>query len=316
MGGGQRHSKNAGAMGCESQTHAEKRALGFGTISERLGKDAVKDFDACSLSLQYAIDPMVTPQGVLFSKEAILENLLSQKKEISRKLKAWQEQEAVRQEQEHTKEEQSRESRVQAFHMMNHGASNTAAADQGGPTTAADEDVVSPTSLATNVKTTDFEADQVRTMKAFWLPSQTPTADKSLDKPNTSTVCPVSGKKLKMKDLVSVSFTIAREGMTGARYMCPSCCKGFTNSSKIVILKPTGAALCSECHSKFVVPDGVWDGKKVGPKDAIKLERGGTGFVATNTLKSERHQHLGIGSGAADIRGQSAGPTSAFGLRY
>ena len=38
MGRGQRHSKNAGTMGVEGLTYHEKRALGFGTVKERLGK--------------------------------------------------------------------------------------------------------------------------------------------------------------------------------------------------------------------------------------------------------------------------------------
>eukprot|EP00967_Tisochrysis_lutea_P144194 scaffold268916_cov26-Tisochrysis_lutea.AAC.1 len=38
MGKGQRHSKNAGVMGSEALTYAERRGLGFGTVRERLGK--------------------------------------------------------------------------------------------------------------------------------------------------------------------------------------------------------------------------------------------------------------------------------------
>lgn len=38
MGKGQRHSKNAGVMGCEALSYSERRALGFGTVKERLGK--------------------------------------------------------------------------------------------------------------------------------------------------------------------------------------------------------------------------------------------------------------------------------------
>ena len=36
--GGQRHSKNAGTMGVEGLTYHEKKALGFGTVQQRLGK--------------------------------------------------------------------------------------------------------------------------------------------------------------------------------------------------------------------------------------------------------------------------------------
>lgn len=38
MGKGQRHSKNAGVMGSEALTYAERKSLGYGTVSERLGK--------------------------------------------------------------------------------------------------------------------------------------------------------------------------------------------------------------------------------------------------------------------------------------
>lgn len=53
-GGGSRHSKNAGTMGSENMTYWERKQLGFGTVKERLGKETVKDFDACALSLQHA----------------------------------------------------------------------------------------------------------------------------------------------------------------------------------------------------------------------------------------------------------------------
>lgn len=33
-----KHSKNAGVMGSESLTYHERKALGFGTVQERLGK--------------------------------------------------------------------------------------------------------------------------------------------------------------------------------------------------------------------------------------------------------------------------------------
>jgi nitric oxide synthase-interacting protein len=38
MGRGQRHSKNAGIMGSEALTYHERKALGFGTVKERIGK--------------------------------------------------------------------------------------------------------------------------------------------------------------------------------------------------------------------------------------------------------------------------------------
>ena len=41
-------------MGSENLTYGERKALGFGTMKERLGKETVKDFDACALGLTHA----------------------------------------------------------------------------------------------------------------------------------------------------------------------------------------------------------------------------------------------------------------------
>ena len=43
--GGSRHSKNAGTMGCEALTYAERKGLGYGTVQERLGKVASPGVD-------------------------------------------------------------------------------------------------------------------------------------------------------------------------------------------------------------------------------------------------------------------------------
>lgn len=42
----------------------------------------------------YLQDPVCTPDGFLFSKEAIIENLVQQKKAIKRKLAAWEAQQS------------------------------------------------------------------------------------------------------------------------------------------------------------------------------------------------------------------------------
>jgi hypothetical protein len=53
-------------------------------------QDSQGNFDDCCLTLQPAVNPVVTPDGFLFSREAILENLLQQKKTIKRKLAEWE----------------------------------------------------------------------------------------------------------------------------------------------------------------------------------------------------------------------------------
>ncbi|NP_001134908.1 nitric oxide synthase-interacting protein [Salmo salar] len=89
-----RHGKNctAGAVYTYHEKRKDTAASGYGTQSVRLGKDAIKDFDRCCLSLQTCRDPVVTPDGYLYEKQAILEYILHQKTEIAKKMKAYEKQ--------------------------------------------------------------------------------------------------------------------------------------------------------------------------------------------------------------------------------
>jgi hypothetical protein len=72
-----RHSKDDGGV----HTREERRLMPHGTKRLRLSKDSVRQFDHCCLGLAPPHTPVVTPQGFLFDKQAILENLLAQKQE-------------------------------------------------------------------------------------------------------------------------------------------------------------------------------------------------------------------------------------------
>ncbi|XP_010421227.1 PREDICTED: nitric oxide synthase-interacting protein-like [Camelina sativa] len=60
---------------------------------------------------------------------------------------------------------------------------------------------------ANSVKTTFFEKEALRMMKAFWLPSATPATSVRIDAPETHTACLEGKKKLKLKNLFTIRFT-------------------------------------------------------------------------------------------------------------
>lgn len=313
--GGSRHSKNAAGMGSEGLNYHERRAMHFGTQTERLGKDSLRAFDHCGLTLQPAKDPVVTPDGIVYSREVILENLLKQKKAIGREVKAWEEQEKERAADDVTKEGETRAAALAQFHSQNHGAGKWEDVDEAGVvagTSSAGEGTVA------TAAGTDFERKQRKEMKAYWLPSFTPDVKKTVNKPDSASKCPCTGKNLRMKELVSIKWTPAPKDAGGdAAYMCPLCKKCFGASARICVLKPTGDALCGDCCTNFVEKDGNYNGKSIRKKDVIALQRSGTGFIASGTqIQAKRFEHLGVGSGAADVRGQSAGASSKFGLVY
>ena len=90
-----RHSRNCTANSVYSYHEKKKdaEASGYGTLAARYGKDGVKDFDCCCLSLHPCRDPVISEDGYLFEREAIIEYILKKKGEIRRKMKEFEKQE-------------------------------------------------------------------------------------------------------------------------------------------------------------------------------------------------------------------------------
>lgn len=57
-----RHARNctAGAVYTYHEKKKDAEASGYGTQNQRVGKDSVKDFDCCCLSLQPCRNPVLT----------------------------------------------------------------------------------------------------------------------------------------------------------------------------------------------------------------------------------------------------------------
>ena len=306
---GSRHSRNAGTMGAEAQTYMERRRLGYGTASERLGSDSVVNYDACWLTLQPARDPVVTPEGYIYSREAILENLLMQKKAIRREMSKYEDAEKSKIMEQQQQSERDGLRAIDKFDSVNHaplvGSGSNEAKNSAG-------------------KMTEYENFLQRENKSFWLPSKTPEAEKVVLKPKTETICPSSNKKLRLKDLVSVKFTpspsaedIDNTSERSGRHICPLSMKTLTKTSKLLVVKPTGDVITEEAYKTVIKPEGEYKGHKVTPKDVIRVKGGGSGFAGSHAaVQANKFFHLGPHNGPADLRGQTrAGGESAFGLR-
>ncbi|DBA91104.1 TPA: hypothetical protein ACH3X1_016068 [Trebouxia sp. C0004] len=246
--GGQRHSKNAGTMGVEGLTYHEKKALGFGTVKQRLGKDSVGNYYDCRLTLQPAVDPVCTPEGYLFSKEAIIESLIQQKKAIKRKHAAWEAQQADDHQKVEERNAVDQQAQLLAFDRQNHmGASDRQASNlQLAIAEEADAQMQEKRVVNSAVNIAENKT-KMKEMKAFWVPSQGKEARQILAKPDEHTYCPASGKKLRLKDLIPVRFTRVPEEDSGV-FMDPVTKDNFTNASSLVVLKATGKCVCTDCQ--------------------------------------------------------------------
>lgn len=276
-----RHARNctAGAVYTYHEKKKDAAASGYGTQSERVGKDSVKNFDCCSLTLQPCRNPVVTKEGYLFDKEAILEYIVSKKTEYTRKLKNYEKQ--LKKEDAEKAELAAAEKEANLIKFMNREkniSSNSTSKSSASPSTS--------NSVSNLANGKDKE------LPSFWVPSQLPDAKVSkLEKPDSTVYCPISGKPLKMKDLIEVKWTlvndpddkkslIAKEN----RYMCPVTHDILSNAVPCAVIRTTGHVVTMECVEKIIKNDWLHPltGDKLKEKDIIPMQRGGTGYALTN----------------------------------
>ncbi|KAJ0677297.1 putative nitric oxide synthase-interacting protein [Helianthus annuus] len=259
--------------------------------------------------ITHDIDPLCCHKGRIFCKECILECLLSQNPKsirhifVNRKLAAHTSQLKQEQDEEAEKLALQKARELDAFDQQNHGAlpqysDKNINHDRNG------------FHGANSVKTTSYEEEALRTMKAFWLPSATPDAPVKVNAPSTSTTCPEGKENLKMKSLFSIHFTEdTNEEKKGSAldktYICPSCKVTLTNTLSLVGLSSCGHVFCKKCADKFVAVDKVCLVCNKGCKERhlINLVKGGTGFAGHgDNLEAKDFKHLGSGSGLGLVR--------------
>ncbi|KXJ81256.1 hypothetical protein RP20_CCG020839 [Aedes albopictus] len=277
-----RHARNctAGAVYTYHEKKKDAASSGFGSSSRRLGKDSVKGFDCCSLTLQPCRNPVITKDGYLFDKEAILTYIITKKKEFARKMKEYERQ--MKEDEEEQAEKVNAETKKQVDRFI----STEKNIVSSKPTNAAEE-IPSTSGAISNVS-----LGKRKELPSFWVPSQTPSAKVArLEKPDSKIYCPISNKPLKMKDLIEVKFTevkdpsdkkslIAKEN----RYMCAVTHDILNNSVPCAVLKTTGDVVTMECVEKIIKKDMIHPltSEKIAESDIIPLQRGGTGFSTTN----------------------------------
>ncbi|VDM96392.1 unnamed protein product [Thelazia callipaeda] len=249
-----RHGKNATASAVYSYSERRKDAKesGYGTLYQRLGADSVKEFDCCSITLQPCQDPVISPHGYIFDREAVLEYYLEQKKENLRKLKEW---------------EKQCEKEIEIEKIQRSGSSKRLKDDE----------------------ISNVAGEKAKEYPSFWIPQLNPSVELKIEKPEHRVFCPLSGKPLKIKELMPVKFTlilIARK----VRYMCPVTHDALTNTTRCAYLKTSQNVVTMDCVEKIIKKDMIdpINGKPLKTGDIIELQRGGTGsFASTNEVKAK-----------------------------
>ncbi|XP_012218214.1 nitric oxide synthase-interacting protein homolog [Linepithema humile] len=279
-----RHARNctAGAVYTYHEKKKDAAASGYGTNTQRVGKDSVKDFDCCCLTLQPCRNSVVTKDGYLFDKEAILEYVLTKKKEYTRKLKEYEKQK--RKEEEQSQEQTATEELKKLQDFLN-----------------SEKTIVSKgPSAIDRASVSNMKNGKDKVLPSFWIPFKTPeTKELVLKKPDKTIYCPISSNPLKVKDLIPIKFTQVRDPddkrsliVKQARYMCPVTHDVLGNSVPCAVIKTTGDVITMECVEKLIKKDWInpLDNSKLTPQDIIPLQRGGTGYASVNDSLEGRHE--------------------------
>ncbi|KAI9597897.1 hypothetical protein BDF19DRAFT_432984 [Syncephalis fuscata] len=286
-----RHSKNNTASSVF--TYAEREKLKYGTQRKRIGRDSMRDYDACFLCLQTARDPLCCPQGHLACKECFYENILAQKRDIARNLKLAEEQAKEEEADRTIKGKQAQLALVKEFESAQMNRKKTAQNTSSGMPESIEATAQKIFKMNAEDIAARQEAERQRTIEAmekdaaeknkaklpsFWIPHLTPgVKGNTIDTSKTQPICTGSNTlhTISIKRLITVQFTYLsdKEGnnsgsnnnnndndtVTTAQErrqsaVCPSCTKSLTNSMKLMLSKNCGHVLCNHCIDKFVRP--------------------------------------------------------------
>lgn len=318
-----KHGRNAtnSAVYSYSERQKDAKESGYGTDRCRLGKDSLKGFDCCCLTLQPCREPLVSPEGWLFDKEAVLRYILKKKSEHSRQAK-----ERGRQ-----REREERRVREAASGLEDKARAAFESGEKSILPRSSSSSSFSEPKKSGDRPGRPSPSSSSAAMPSFWIPSLTPDASKDAAAPKVEVgngggtsaeaaeekqvvLCPMSGKPLKFKSLIPVQFVHLGGDDDGPptssssskrakrapsliarveRFKCAVTHDILNNSTPVAVLRPTGHVVTVECVDKIIKKDMIHPltGQHLKDKDIIYLQRGGTGFSAANVDKLDASKY-------------------------
>jgi len=260
--------------------HERKKLLGdYGTQTARLGTASHRRFGDCALSLSPAVDPVCTPGGNVYSREAMVQYLLTKTTEL-REARARREAEVVADERKvAAKEADQKQEAAREFVRKDQGAAHAKVGEHASALDA---------KMGKKISTESTEEGKKSLKRtSYWLSEYTPGGNDDEDDGGTKKVrepipdrppSPMTGAPLRRKDLVSIELCRA-EGSSG-NVTCAVSGKAITTQRAIAI-KKTGKVMLEDVYEKLAKPDMVCPvtGRKFKEKDVIQLAKAGSGYA-------------------------------------
>lgn len=281
-----RHSKNSGDR--HHFTYQEKLKAGYGSLKQRLGTESQLPFGYCSLSMHPAEDPVITPSGHLYSREFILEYLLTKSKEIKKQSKAFEEQEENRKKEEIKTQTENQIIELKEFEESQQGLLNT-------KRKANDNNSAYFESRKKFIDDTDKSVKLQELKKVSpWIPQFTPNAEVIIKEPIKRPSSPFSGKALRSKDLIPLNL-VKEDGKSDnssiVRFVCPVTRKTITNQ-KVLLIKTTGVYMIESAFKDLALPTKTCplSGKPFLSEEVVELVSAASGFASSGQVEAKVHR--------------------------
>jgi len=284
-----RHSQHANDRSFYS--HHERKDAGYGyTKKDVLGTDCFLPFGYCALSLVPPKNPVATPDGYIYDREFLLENLLSQKLTLQEKAKKYELQERKKARQELNDKRRAELKAIEDFQKTDQGLISEDARHTRKRESAGGDERPEKRLRQGELLVVDKEKHRE---KSFWAPETTPSAAPTeVQKVDTTTKCPMSGKKLRIKDLIEVKFDVLDEDTRrtggGRGVFCCALTKHALTCQQAVLIKPSGQVVLESVLEDCVYKEmkcPITGIKLKSRDDVMKLQQGGTGFSAHNQVE-------------------------------
>ncbi|KAF4658272.1 hypothetical protein FOZ61_005735 [Perkinsus olseni] len=266
-------------------TSDERRKCGFGQVTERIGAESQLPFGMCCISLRPAKEPMASPTtGYIYDKSTVVEYLVKERARIKEEMALYEQQEANKKAFEDLKEQQKDAKRAQKF--------QSTMSELGGQSESSSVSVNKDEAARSVGVSIPWEHKSEARAKSFWAAEEMPEFQKECKKPESLVPrCPMTGKKLRLKDLVPVKFELTNDAKGkdtdyAGMYCCAVSKKPITHQ-RCVLLRPSGVVIIEKVFDELVKnaedPRCPVTGKKLDlKKDVIRLQPGGTGFCSHN----------------------------------
>ncbi|KAG5519946.1 hypothetical protein PMAC_000223 [Pneumocystis sp. 'macacae'] len=316
-----RHSKRNTSL--SFFTNYERSILDYGTKKQRLESDSFRQFDACHLCMSQTRDTVSCQEnGDIFCRVCIMENLLSQRKEIKKIEEEIEKKKRQDEIEDKRMEEIAKRRAIKDFeaqqmiaNLHHQNTYNDEVLQKKEIKEIFELDKEELLKIAKNDRDREKlkyikeqKMQSIPKMNSFWIPSLTPSVNvkEAIKKRKMTPICPASSAnkshKISLKTLISVHFT--ENDLSENKYpqrICPACKKKLSNISGAYLMKLCGHVICTVCLDQFVRDSGVcyvcetslYLEEKNATKDTsklliVELSKEGTGFSAKKNAMAKK----------------------------